>query len=1299
MTTERKSYGSSNRIDVDVVEVKERERSTSGERWQLHGAQAQVAGQATFSSTYNLSVIVPTGSERNNIRSLLEALYEALSDLYVEVIFVDDGDDDTPEIIKNVINVMNSPLFHICLEHRVAGAARAGSLATAVVYGLDRAQAEYIAVLDADLQYLPAQLRALYDQAIAQNVDVVVASRYTEAGSYQGLDSIGRRLISIGGKWTAKLLFPERLFCISDPLGGFFLLRRSLLVNVSLHPIRYKILLGILLRCQRKHVIEIPGCFQALAHGQRKANMQQGCLFLQHMRHLWHEVPAAGRIWKLGLLFLFNGLIALTLLRIHPSFSSRWINLSNVLFGMMACLDFFLLTRFLFPASPVIHPAEPTESPTLFMQDAVTLSTPAVELDGTSTIELQQTARLVEKKERSLTIIVAITTILAISWISYTHPGALMTLAVVLAGAAIVFTKRVKFDQAITMVLAIAVGFSSIDYISWRFAVTNWYGWWIAVPLLLAEIFGTLHTLGFQITIWPWSPPSIESEEDPTRHPIFIFIPTVNEGVAILRPTLEGAIVARDAYLARVPHGKVTIVVCNDGLVAKIPNWEEVDRLAGELGVCCVTRTRGGGAKAGNIENARQQLRATDDALLVIFDADQIAKSDFLLKTIPPFRDPKIGWVQTGQYYANLDNPVSRWADDQQSLFYNLLCPGKAALNATFICGTNVVIRAVALDEIGGLPQDSVTEDFAASIILHPSWRSFYITDILATGLGPLDVSSYLEQQRRWAIGTLGVFRSHWRAIFLPDKHGLRIGQRIQYFLACTHYLCGLRDLIYVLSPIFFAFSGIPAVRGSTVNGFLWHFIPYCLFSYMAFWYSARGITGLRGVIIGFGCFPVLVESLLSVILQRKVAFSVTSKQRRTKRSSGYFWLYASFFFLCIVSLYRVTQVKGQQQVSLFVSVFWIIYSMLMLGSFLGLSLKDLRFQEAVQQFIAGNKATAKQLYPEKLLTRKRGLEPVWNLGLSVLVACPILASNTLTPVFVKSQSLPFMIDRERISTPYFGVSLPVQLLTHQPLILEHDLGTQISIIGRTQDIVHDRFDVAWASQLVVQHAQPWITLQFGVFGPGRKPPLDASLPAIINGLHDQEIRNWARDIRNYGKPVYLTILLHADRNWSLSSGVAHGGIPQDISSAWLHVQSIFRIMGADNVAWVWAPDDPIHDQKYAPPPSAIDAVLQSFFDYPDTQWNNPATVLQLLAKHYPTKPILVEASVNGPAEQKAVWLTKLGHAVNDIPQVYALLYHEGGPGLNMTRAQIEDWSLASDPMSLAAMRNIIGSWHQRSLA
>jgi cellulose synthase (UDP-forming) len=171
----------------------------------------------------------------------------------------------------------------------------------------------------------------------------------------------------------------------------------------------------------------------------------------------------------------------------------------------------------------------------------------------------------------------------------------------------------------------------------------------------------------------------------------------------------------------------VEVVVCNDGLVAGAPSTSGVAALAQHLGVRCITRSTPGGAKAGNLEHARQLLGAVGDSLVVIFDADQVADPEFLCRTIPHFADRRIGWVQTGQYYRNLDNPVARWANDQQSLFYSVLCPGKSRQNAAFICGTNVVIRARALDEIGGLPTDSVTEDFAASIRLHSRWRSVFL--------------------------------------------------------------------------------------------------------------------------------------------------------------------------------------------------------------------------------------------------------------------------------------------------------------------------------------------------------------------------------------------------------------------------------------------------------------------------------------------------------------------------------------------------------------------------------------------
>src|SRR2546422_2490779 len=317
------------------------------QRQQQGGKQA--VAQTILSTTYDLSVVVPTRNEHDNIGPLVETLHKALHGLHVEVIFVDDSDDDTPEIIKDAAKTIGSSLFHLELEHRVAGDARDGGLATAVVHGMNRAQAEYVAVIDADLQHPPEQLRVLYDQAIAQDADLVVASRYVKGGSYRGLAGVGRRFISKGLKWTDKLLFPGQLLRISDPLGGFFLLRRSLLANVSLRPIGYKILLEILIRCQWRQVLEVPYHFQARAHGRSKANMQQGILALQHMQRLWREVPAAGRVWKISFLILLNVLITLALLHINKSFPWVWTNLNIVVFAVIACLDFVLLNRFIFP--------------------------------------------------------------------------------------------------------------------------------------------------------------------------------------------------------------------------------------------------------------------------------------------------------------------------------------------------------------------------------------------------------------------------------------------------------------------------------------------------------------------------------------------------------------------------------------------------------------------------------------------------------------------------------------------------------------------------------------------------------------------------------------------------------------------------------------------------------------------------------------------------------------------------------------------------------------------------------------
>jgi cellulose synthase/poly-beta-1,6-N-acetylglucosamine synthase-like glycosyltransferase/transposase-like protein len=877
--------------------------------------------------------------------------------------------------------------------------------------------------------------------------------------------------------------------------------------------------------------------------------------------------------------------------------------------------------------------------------------------------------------------------------IALTLPGPWLAVGAIAIGLCMAAANRAIRPQLITVLLAAGVATTAIDYLTWRTEVANWSGWFIAVPLLAAEIFGALHTLGLQYTVLPARRAPINKVSDPSLRPIFVLIPTVNEGTSVLRVTVQAALAARRRYLTAYQRARVTIAICNDGRVAGVESWHEVEDLARKLGVECVTRTVPGGNKAGNLENARQQLNATGDALIVIFDADQVATPDFLIKTVPPFADPSVGWVQTGQYYRNLDEPVALWANDQQALFYRVLCPGKEAHNAAFICGTNVVIRASALDEIGGLPQDSVTEDFAASIELHRRWRSVFLTDILAWGLGPMDLPGYMRQQRRWAIGTIGVLRTHWRDIALPRRGGLSLQQRAQYALACTHYLSGIRDLIYVLAPVAFLLTGIPAVHRATLGVFLWHFLPYWVLSQAAFWWAGRGVTGLRGIIIGFGSFPALVQAAATVALGRRSGFMVTSKQRRTGRSMRHLYVYMGAIALCAFALVVAVANPNLRPESAAVSMIWVIYDIVMLGGVLALGFADLDFRDA-----AAGLRTREVAFHERLtLAARRGVQSTMALtgrALSLRRSAPrpaaalvLLAVCALAFLSFTGRPQPVVLDVHRApgQPVELGLSLPHQALASRPAQLQSLLCLPFTIIGRTQDI-SDNFDSSWSEGLASAGRQPWITLQFGAFQANGTPPLDAGLLAIENGVRDSDIERWAGEIHAYGKPVLLTILLHVDKNWAATSAVANGGIPEDVPRVWQHLQSIFKQAGDTNVGWVWAPADPSRDQPYAPPESTIDLVLQSMIHYDGTPWPDPAQVLAAVEARHPGKPILLEVSAAGPAADKASWIKQVAMVAAADPHIFGLLYHDGSPDVGAGAADNRVWSIESDASSVGAM-------------
>lgn len=258
-----------------------------------------------------VTIVVPTYNESGNIRELLRRLTDSVpSRLPCEVLFVDDSTDDTPDVIRSA--AQDCP-FPVGVLHRDTPD---GGLGGAVVDGMRRAGSDWIVVMDADLQHPPALVPDLVAAGERAGADLVVASRYISGGSREGLAGGYRVAVSRGATWLTKALFPRRLRGISDPMSGFFAIRRSVVTADALKPLGYKILLELAVRCRPETVAEVPFVFQDRFTGESKSTAKEGMRFLGHLTGL-RTASAMARMVAFGLIGLTGfvpNLLALHLL-------------------------------------------------------------------------------------------------------------------------------------------------------------------------------------------------------------------------------------------------------------------------------------------------------------------------------------------------------------------------------------------------------------------------------------------------------------------------------------------------------------------------------------------------------------------------------------------------------------------------------------------------------------------------------------------------------------------------------------------------------------------------------------------------------------------------------------------------------------------------------------------------------------------------------------------------------------------------------------------------------------------------
>jgi len=495
----------------------------------------------------------------------------------------------------------------------------------------------------------------------------------------------------------------------------------------------------------------------------------------------------------------------------------------------------------------------------------------------------------------------------------------------------------------------------------------RWYEQCVAFLLLGAELFILVHSFGYFMNLFRVAmrkkevePGPLAPERPESYPPVAIIVSSFQEPLQVLEDTLTCF------YNLTYPNKQLYFL---DDTRYDLPgrNEGEMDRYRAAVDELCSSleislfRRRWHGAKAGMINDfldylagrAREgfQMRhfaplppSGEVKYICVFDADMNPFPDFVEPLVARMEEePRLAFVQTPQYYTNFElNRVARASGLQQAIFYEYICEGKSLQDAMFCCGTNVMFRREALEDVGGFDHTSVTEDFATSLKFHMAgWHSAYLNKVCAFGMGPEDLAGYFKQQFRWALGTVGLYRIILME-FLKNPRRLPAAKWWEYFLSGTHYFIGWVFLILVLCPILFLVTGVPSYFIRPELYFIF-FTPYIVLSLSLFlWTLSRRSYHLKeifgGLVLTPLTFPVYMKASFLAMLGVRGTFGITPKTGNSSLPLTSLWPQLSLAFACAFAavwggmrLYY----EGDPLSALVINILWCLYHFLILTSLL----------------------------------------------------------------------------------------------------------------------------------------------------------------------------------------------------------------------------------------------------------------------------------------------------------------------------------------------------------------------------
>lgn len=471
------------------------------------------------------------------------------------------------------------------------------------------------------------------------------------------------------------------------------------------------------------------------------------------------------------------------------------------------------------------------------------------------------------------------------------------------------------------------------------------YAWWrvtqtlqfnglvetVAGLLLLAAetYYGLVLLLSHAQVAWPLRRPKapLRQADDDLPH-VDVFVPTYNEPLHVVRPTLLAA------QNLDWPSHKLHIHLLDDG------RREEFAAFAKAAGLNYVCRPDNRHAKAGNINHA---LAQTSGEFVAIFDCDHIPVRDFLRATMGWLIDkPDCAMVQTPHHLFSQDplernTRLERAIPNEGSLFYGAIQNGNDLWNASFFCGSCAVLRRTALQAIGGIAVETVTEDAHTALKLHRlGYTTTYLPRILAAGLATESLAGHIGQRMRWARGMAQIFR-----LDNPLRGpGLSLMQRLCYCNAMLHFFNGLPRLILLTAPVAYLVFGLQLVNASlpTLTAYL---LPHLLMgkifeSRVHGQFRASSWGGVYETVLAW---YIMRPTLVALVAPRFGRFNVTAKGGRIDQeffdwhiASPYIFLITANLTALLLGIAGLMEGIGPDSGAASLNMGWATFNLLVLG-------------------------------------------------------------------------------------------------------------------------------------------------------------------------------------------------------------------------------------------------------------------------------------------------------------------------------------------------------------------------------